>query len=594
MLKRKATDEGGAAEPPTQPIPRNLPQKSVTLHFTNRTWEEFAPGVLYYDPVCQNPFYMMDLNMIKQFMKFRGLWETMEISTPVAKLSNLIFLQDDLRVQSNTPTDATAFTQVCYLMHYNPAAQTEYFRLDDVMQYGNNTVTKPLTYNLLSGQNTKSQFIKVGETSFTDFENLAIIPAKINETAGWVPGKAFADAKNNYNIDDPYIPPSPITQEPFYTLSKKYSANMNVDPDDHYYMEPNTHLLWARNQDKVCFYKYGDTIELPKTTNLEGVQLMNTRANDFTNQYSEAVSIGGTRVEYLTEFLYPGNNRPFKCRCTNLDPYLGCSLHNKGFKPLQHHFIMMPPIRKPNGALLGQRCSALMEQSMSVTFHFHESTFATGEDQTNMMAQKHGAVIRRAIYGQTTTEPAEPAWNGGPLCPYGMICEEVQGDKLCKYKNSFRGLFTFAYDLPKATREGCFIEHETKPDDATEANTYRVLGNEIARGCSLNDLFPNISPAMQNVLTDHFVFPFNSMYIYIPAQNLLEIAGKFVATVFESQLFPDLPPIFLNLYEAAKDIWLQINTNALDAIIKTKIKCEQGNRTDNVKSKTTNVSIFFK
>lgn len=37
----------------------------------------------------------------------------------------------------------------------------------------------------------------------------------------------------------------------------------------------------ARNQDHVSFYKYGDIIDIPIKTNLEGVQLANNIANDF-------------------------------------------------------------------------------------------------------------------------------------------------------------------------------------------------------------------------------------------------------------------------------------------------------------------------
>lgn len=128
MFKRKAEDAGGVAkEQKVEPIPRVLPQNTITLNFTQRTWEEISPTKLYYLPLSQTVKYMMDPAMLSQFSKFKNMWETMTINDVGFRISNCILLQDDLRVQNNTPTDATAFTQVCYMIHYTPHRQNQFF-----------------------------------------------------------------------------------------------------------------------------------------------------------------------------------------------------------------------------------------------------------------------------------------------------------------------------------------------------------------------------------------------------------------------------------------------------------------------------------
>ena len=125
-------------------------------------------------------------------------------------------------------------------------------------------------------------------------------------------------------------------------------------------------------------------------------------------------------IEYDTQFLYPGNNRQMLCRCTNYDPNTHCVLHNKDHKKLRYHFIKMPPIKKPNGALLGHRCSAICEQTFSITIGFQQSVFNGMEydvktqeitpnpNDVNVLYQNHLYINRRAIYGQVKESTAPP------------------------------------------------------------------------------------------------------------------------------------------------------------------------------------------
>ena len=66
----KGSGGGQRAEEVVNPIPRQFKTNSITLHFTQRTWEEIGPGDLKYFPICQNPLILMDKFHIKMFNKF--------------------------------------------------------------------------------------------------------------------------------------------------------------------------------------------------------------------------------------------------------------------------------------------------------------------------------------------------------------------------------------------------------------------------------------------------------------------------------------------------------------------------------------------
>ncbi|DAC81759.1 TPA_asm: vP1 [Dog feces bidnaparvovirus] len=398
------------------PIPRDIPSQSVTLNFTQRSWEEIGPGELYYLPICQNPYYMMDECMINQFRSFDGLWSTMEISTPHVKMSNLIMLQDDLRVQNNTPTDATAFTQVVYLIHYVPKNQQMYFALEsiaDLVQYDGPV----LTYRL-DPHSIDSRLAKVN--GFESFEKLLLLTANPGETGGF-DENIITDT--NHNILSNYLSPrlpglvktvSGNLQMPVYTSETKPTER---DPAN--FINNKAQMLFAKNQDEITFHKYGDVIEFDIVTNLEGKRLLADNSNDFTIRTVNipVLTPEGETISFKPEWCWPGKNRPYVSRSSNLDYQADPYLHAKSMKPLQHHFFCMPPIKKPNGALLGQRVSFLLEQSFSVTFHFSTAVFSDFDmedpEQKYIMDQKDGIILRNNVYGKAGINIEQ---NDSPFC----------------------------------------------------------------------------------------------------------------------------------------------------------------------------------
>lgn len=606
MLKRKATDqEGGpqakgvpAADDKVNPIPRHLPEKSVTLHFTRRTWEEFAPGVLYYLPTTVGPKYMFNLQMKNQFLKFRGLWETMQIHTPKARISNLIFLQDDLRVQSSTPTDATAFTQVCYLVHFSPKAGQQYFKLADVTAKSTGA-HKTLDYNLDPG--IDRQFTIIGETQYTDFEHLMCLPAKVGTYAGWDPNQDSAPTKAPYAWTGAYISP---------TAGPNASCNLNVQYDETspYFFDPAKCIAMATDMDSISFMKYGDTKELTMVTNLEGKHLYCAPINDPFYETTLSTTIGDDKVRYSTEWMYPGNNRPYICRCSNFDAKFSCTLHNKGYAAIQHHFFTMPPIKKPNGALLGQRVSCLVEQSISITFNFHESTFDEDEDisketpQADLMKQTHSVYLRRGIYGDSVRgDVPPPPKKTGILCPYG-----VQECTISVCYNNFRGVMQLCCRRGLAVAQQVFtMIYDTKPVESTAANTLEWELEEVVTYTGLDTIF--VGDKLVDLIKDYRI-PLKNYFIHVKGDSgawktYIDPEGIKVSTCFVIESSPEVL-CFEEDYttDKPKEAWIKINFNALDEALAsdTAVICKKsaGEAPEllhtNYVSKTKTIGVFFK
>lgn len=455
MFKRKA--EGGGDESSSKknqgadttvaPIPRHIPTQSVTLNFVQRTWETIAPGILYYIPLCQTPKYMFDAASIKQLKRFKNLWGTMEIHNPHVKFSNLIMLQDDLRVQNNTPTDATAFTQVVYLAKYCPKAQKEFFRLGTVKN-DNVTLSDPITYLIdpikTVADKPPSRLVQL--QGYESFDTLAIHPAKANLTAGFVPGANVTIQPNDYRVLDPYVPPN-APNTPF----AYFSGNLNNVDDS--YIPSGSSVTLARNQDSIQFYKYGDVFSVPINTNLNGVHLVNHIANDFLETQTIDIKSDTITATYEGEFCWPGRNRPFFHRGNYYDPSTDPITQGKSLKPLSHCFLTMPPIRKPNEAMLGQRCSMLMEQHISLTFHMTQATFMDDdEENAQQMNQDNAVILRRNFY----PVPDIKKTGFSPFCSTDgcdIECDTTISKKVkqapCKYENNWEGFTQFVSDTTK-------------------------------------------------------------------------------------------------------------------------------------------------
>lgn len=454
----------GNTDDKVNPIPRPLKIQEITLHFTQRTWEEIGAGQLKYLPLCQTPYYMFDNAMLNQLNKFKDLWATAYFHTPVARITNLLMLQDDLINQGGTPLETTAFTQACYMLKYTPTRQLNYFQLATIQNCKNGGSVE-LTYDLSDTTCGKdySQLISIG--NYNDFEQLAILPAKVDKYAGYntlakptIVDEAISTIKETYF--------SPSLQN---TAFHNFSANMQ--PRDKLIssipvVPPLQQVTWARNLDKITLHKYGDEITIPITTNLEGVPLIRNQYNDLTERTAVISTEEGDTHEYNIDLVWPSRNRPYYTRSSNLTDITPFE-HNKNMKNLSHTFLTMPPIRKANGALLKQRCSFILEQSFSITYKMPESIWDK-ESEHEILNQSDGVILRPVLYGTTVAAFADD----GAICPTGQF--NCTGDN-CPSDNSFASLFDLIIDVMKT--QGFFEFSETSLGTKFEFTEETILNN---------------------------------------------------------------------------------------------------------------------
>lgn len=434
----KGAAAGMRADEVINPIPRLFKQNSITIHISQRTFEEIAPGELKWVPTSQYWAAMFDKFHMDQFYKYYSRCSTYEITNPKVRLSNLLMLQDEQKTNSGTPTDQSIFTQACYLIHYEPKGMKNWFKLGSSDNCGESQ--NILKYKPMKANDCKliSQLISIGEEGgkYQDFECLTINPAKPDIYAGWRPleveyTKEGAKVSQKYNeemedkakyqVKDTFISPKDPNLGGF---------SCSVHGDDPY-IPLMHHTTFCRNNDKISLHKYGDVLEWDVNTNMKGIQLMKHKHNEplggtdyiklkkTDDDMGVPTEVIENRVIHYA-FCYPSENRPFYCRRDNFD-YTGPIEHNKQFGELKHHFLTMPPIKKHDGTLIKQRCSFIMEQGLSVTFHFPETV--SEEDADFMDAQNKGVILRPAFINSykvpsipdktppTPTTPPEEVWD---------------------------------------------------------------------------------------------------------------------------------------------------------------------------------------
>lgn len=443
MFKRAAENEGGptakkVAQDETQVVPRVLPENTITLNFVNRGWEEISPGALYYLPFCQTPTYVFDDAMFQQFNKYRDLWHTMEICAPYAKIIRPVMLQDDVRVQGSTPTDTTAYTQVIYFIKYTPKGQSQYFKLGTTDGTNMNAI-KSLTYEVKPKPINKvrqSQLCKMN--AFEDFGKLTIHPAQANNTAGFSSqGIVKADTVSG-KVKDPYIAPNAQLTQGTMSHLNIFSGNLNPENSEDNFLKSKETITYVRNQNGYSFHNFGEEVSLPITTNIDGVHLFKHESNDFLTPFKHHYKVSDKlTIAYGSEFCWPSRNRPYFSRSNYFDVNTSPITHGKhGFKQLQHHFLCMPPIYKPNDSLLAQRTSIFLEQGLTIKFHMNQATFipraddAPMEDDLNakITHQNDSVILRRNLYPQPVqVVKQEP----GPWCPGQSSCKRYHSHK-CK------------------------------------------------------------------------------------------------------------------------------------------------------------------
>jgi len=305
------------------------------------------------------------------------------------------------------------------MMHWVPRHHQQGFCLakrtgQEMSQY------EILKINSLLPANNNTQLVEV--ENFSSFEDLLCIPLKSSEEGGFMPyGPITMDT--DYWIQDSYIAVNQQEsgQEVFNTV------NCNLQPNNDRFMKADHVHCMARNSDGISFHKYGDVIEFDIVNNVEGKNIMNNNLSNPIYNYNVNYRPNNTDlVTYSTMWAWPGKNRPYISRHTNFDLHTSPILNHRNMKRLEHHFFCMPPIKKPNGAQLGQRCSFVLEQEMQMTINFSQSYFSGNREvDMDQIHQDDEIQMRRAIFGKT--KKVVPSEGPSPFCGMGlkMECSEI-------------------------------------------------------------------------------------------------------------------------------------------------------------------------
>lgn len=394
-----AGSSGARAETVKNPIPRLFSTQTLTFHFTQRTFEEVGPGELLYLRTCTSPIFMLDqshMNIINRYMPNAS---TFQVHQPQAKVSNILMLQDEIKTESGTPRDVTAYTQACYLIKYTPTRINNWFKLGCTSDCGKTQKMLSLDLANVIECNNISQLAKLD--NYTNFEQLTINPARPYKSGGW---NSYATIEHGFDEDadstkDPQILieenyMSPEVTNPLRDFSCNYKG---IDP----HMQMNKHPTYVRNLDKWSLYKYGEEFDIPISDNLSGLDLITSSQGNVPsyNQYEILGKIAPLKKDNYAAnclFTYPSRNCPYFTRKDNFSYITPVESKNKESR-IPHTFITMPPIKKNDGSLIKQRASFLLEQSMVFTMQFPEYT-SENESIVNMISQNNGVILRPGFF----------------------------------------------------------------------------------------------------------------------------------------------------------------------------------------------------
>lgn len=462
MFKRKANEEAEeTSKEIVDVIPRKLTRTSShTFHFTQRRWITFEPNKVYYPLICQTPKYMFDEESINQINKFKPIFEAFSISKPCVRMTNLTCIQDQLGVAASTPTESQAYTQINYIVEFEPHGVFNYFKLG-ACDAGDPKFAEITSASYQFKQDDpRNPFVELSmPKDFESIEDLAIIPARANLYGGFIPSQAPKADPNTGKISSPYIAPN-IYPNALYIVS----GNLNPADDATNYIPLKQTFNKVTNRDKLKNYRRGDEIEFCINTNLDDVKMAAVKENIFLDDYQVSFpnpSSPKQTISYDTEWCYPSRNRPFLCRKNYYDTNTNPVTDGKDFAPLTHRFFCVAPIRDQSKKILKQRINMEVETKMSMTIYFGSNVFSTDvETNQDQLLQDDKVILRRNFYPIPTIEtPPTPkpsldeasvfCKKGNAACKIGFLKDmgidinaDVDMDQPC-FDNTFEGLIEF-------------------------------------------------------------------------------------------------------------------------------------------------------
>lgn len=390
---------GGGSGPPAlrTPIPRHIGLWSHTIALNCVSWEEIGNTVkwLPLHAFPQQFFYANEKQNLHLFQRWLRSCVGYQLHTPTAKMSNLQFLQDAISVTSGVPETTTAPTQAAYIIVFSPKNQSgEQFQ---IISHSTSTASlgwfKGAAKGLGNVDPTASQLVDLSTSSTitdTDFEALSynVIVTSVFGVNKYCYPKMYSRSgpKGTYgnanNLD---------TDIGIRTMS----ASTNTSTGEYYrnYVKNSSHIKMLKHGDEYSWsihnncsdYILKNLGDVGVAIDDDSVTITQARALE-TAQYDQSFNHPGldcyVNIPDLQEervFIWPTKENPPFSRKQG-ESSIGLLNHFKeNAKTLNHKFFILAPMKLPNGTLVKQRCSVMLEQKMEVTFWFRDDV----RDMTN-------------------------------------------------------------------------------------------------------------------------------------------------------------------------------------------------------------------
>lgn len=399
---------GGGAPPLKTAIPRHIGLWSHTIQLNCVSWEEIGNTVKWL-PLHMFPQMFMYANNKQNLHLFERWLRSCvgyQIKDVRASMSNFQFLQDAITLAAGTPETTTAPTQAAYMICFSPKNQSgEQFRI------GNSRTSNLLRWNAAPAQSTDGLGKTSGDTHMlvdliegdtvadTDFELLAydvIVTDEfgINNQLYDMSGQAgFIGHYNDKTEEGPDPSPAQTYAPDGVSLTSAPLGSGELRAG-HYFRN------YVKNSSYMKMLKHGDTYDWNVHTNCDNYILKNTgnlgvslAANSNTTvtirgpvaggdpELRPAANNPGLDFTYYqlpggflrrSGFVWPSKQYPPFSR-SQKESNIGLLNHFcENSKTLNHKFFILAPMKNPDGTLVKQRCSVMLEQKMDITFWFRD------------------------------------------------------------------------------------------------------------------------------------------------------------------------------------------------------------------------------
>lgn len=383
---------GGAGAPPLNaPVPRHIGLWSHTIQLNCVSWEEIGNTVKWL-PLHMFPQNFMRANGNQNYRMFERWLRSCNgytLHKPKAHMSNFQFLQDAISVTSGVPETTTAPTQAAYIICFSPKNQN-----GEMFQIGVAGASAALGWHgdmgLGSVDYDSNHLVDLTETSTgsdTDFEKLAY-NVTITGRSGILNQYAMASltgpagAYGHGGFAGILIQDGGTTKSAFYRNAVKNASHIKM-------LKHGDEFSWdiENNCDNCILKNLGNfgavvlsdpasgTIAESSVTPLptgSNINLYATNNPAFDASFQSTAQSPAPNFE-RDVFIWPTKENPPYSR-KNGEASIGLLNHWKDTKGghLNHKFFIMAPMKLPDGSLVKQRCSVMLEQKMDVTFWFRD------------------------------------------------------------------------------------------------------------------------------------------------------------------------------------------------------------------------------